>query len=103
MFSKDHTQQHKDIIFRAFDQVTIRLSLDATNVQHEKLVFELVKPYIPGFSVEPLAKMEVDESESATDDVKPPKRKPEKDQPQPAVTEELPQTKKGKKNKKQKK
>lgn len=50
----DHTQHYKDIIFRAFDPVTIRLSLDATNVQREKLVFELVEPYIPGFSVEPM-------------------------------------------------
>lgn len=29
------------------------MSLDSTNVQHEKLVFQLVKPYIKGFSVEP--------------------------------------------------
>lgn len=36
----------------------VRLSLDASNVQREKLVFELVEPYIPGFSVEP---MEVDD------------------------------------------
>lgn len=47
--------------------------------------------------------MEVDESESATDDVKPSKRKPEKELPQPAVTDQLSQAKKGKKNKKQKK
>lgn len=32
----------------------IRLSLDATNIQREKIVFELVKPFIPGFSVEPM-------------------------------------------------
>lgn len=54
---EDHTQQYKNVIFRAFDPVIIRLSLDATNVQREKLVFELVEPYIEGFSVEP---MEVD-------------------------------------------
>lgn len=35
----------------------IRLSLDASNVQREKIVFELVKPFIPGFSVD---SMEVD-------------------------------------------
>lgn len=33
------------------------MSLDASNVQREKIVFELVKPFIPGFSVEP---MEID-------------------------------------------
>lgn len=32
----------------------IRLSLDATNVQREKLIFELVEPFIPDFSVEPM-------------------------------------------------
>jgi exosome complex exonuclease DIS3/RRP44 len=29
----------------------VRLSIDSTNAQHEKLIFELVKPYIEGFSV----------------------------------------------------
>lgn len=38
-------------MFHSFDPVTVRLSLDATNVQHEKLVLELVTPYIEGFSV----------------------------------------------------
>lgn len=49
---KDYTQRCGDIVFHAFDPVTVRLSLDSTNVQHEKLVFQLVKPYIKGFSVE---------------------------------------------------
>lgn len=48
-------------MFRAFDPVVIRLSLDATNVQREKIVFELVEPFISGFSVEP---MEVDDQSS---------------------------------------
>lgn len=43
----------------------MRLSLDASNVQREKLVFELVKPHIPGFSVEP---MEVDTQAESTSD-----------------------------------
>lgn len=59
---QDHTQHYKDFVFRAFDPVVIRLSLDTTNVQREKIVFELVKPYIPGFSVEPM------DIESATDE-----------------------------------
>lgn len=42
-------------MFRAFDAVTVRLSLDTSNVQHEKLVLQLVQPYIEGFSVRPLA------------------------------------------------
>lgn len=34
-----------------FDPVTVQLSLDRSNVQHEKLVFKLVKPFIPNFSI----------------------------------------------------
>ncbi|KAM8705694.1 hypothetical protein ACLKA7_010057 [Drosophila subpalustris] len=49
---EDHTQRCGNVIFHSFDPVTVRLSLDSTNVQHEKLVFRLVKPYIKGFSVE---------------------------------------------------
>lgn len=48
----------------------IRLSLDATNIQREKIVFELVKPFIAGFSVEP---MEVDAT--STEEQPPTKRK----------------------------
>lgn len=43
-----------DIVFRAFDPVKVRLSLDSTNIQHEKLVFQLVEPFIEGFSVKTL-------------------------------------------------
>lgn len=53
LYLQDYTQRCGDIVFHAFDPVTVRLSLDSTNVQHEKLVFQLVKPYIKGFSVEP--------------------------------------------------
>lgn len=53
-------------MFRAFDPVVIRLSLDATNIQREKIVFELVEPFIPGFSVE---RMEVETN--PTDDEPP--------------------------------
>ncbi|XP_058806479.1 exosome complex exonuclease RRP44 [Phymastichus coffea] len=48
---EEHTQKYGDIIFRSFDQVIVQLSLDRSNVQHEKLVFKLVKPEIPGFSI----------------------------------------------------
>lgn len=46
-----HSQHWGDIAFRSFDQVTVQLSLDRSNVQREKLVFKLVTPHIPGFSV----------------------------------------------------
>ncbi|XP_060651101.1 exosome complex exonuclease RRP44-like [Drosophila nasuta] len=49
---EDHTQRCGNVVFHSFDPVTVRLSLDSSNVQHEKLVFRLVKPYIKGFSVE---------------------------------------------------
>ncbi|XP_059621933.1 exosome complex exonuclease RRP44 [Phlebotomus argentipes] len=45
------TLQSGSVIFHAFDPVTVRLSLDSSNVQHEKLLFDLVKPHIEGFSV----------------------------------------------------
>uniref|UniRef100_A0A182N1Q5 Protein DIS3 homolog n=1 Tax=Anopheles dirus TaxID=7168 RepID=A0A182N1Q5_9DIPT len=50
---EQQTQRCGKIVFKAFDPVTVRLSLDSTNVQHEKLVFELVEPYIEGFSMKP--------------------------------------------------
>lgn len=50
--SQDYTQRCGDVVFHAFDPVIVRLSIDSSNVQHEKLVFQLVKPYIKGFSVE---------------------------------------------------
>lgn len=40
-----------DVKFRAFDQVKVRLSIDSSNIQHEKLTFELVEPFIENFSV----------------------------------------------------
>nr|XP_040228737.2 exosome complex exonuclease RRP44 [Anopheles coluzzii] len=79
---EQQTQRCGQVVFRAFDPVIVRLSLDSTNVQHEKLVFELVKPYIEGFSVK---------AQGADAEVETPKRKGE---PQ--------QTTKSKKNKKAK-
>lgn len=56
-----------DIVFHAFDPVKVRLSIDSSNIQHEKLTFELVEPYIENFSVklqtnEDSVKMETDEA-----------------------------------------
>lgn len=56
---EEHYQVCDDIILKTFDELTIRLSLDRKNVQHKKLVFELVKPYIPGFSYQEDEPMEV--------------------------------------------
>ncbi|KAK7873514.1 hypothetical protein R5R35_008776 [Gryllus longicercus] len=48
---EEQTQKCGDVTFRSFDPVTVQLSLDRSNLQHEKLVLKLVKPVIPGFSV----------------------------------------------------
>ncbi|EDV34004.1 uncharacterized protein Dana_GF20740 [Drosophila ananassae] len=71
---EDHTQRCGNFVFHSFDPVTVRLSLDSSNVQHEKLVFRLVKPYIKGFSVEPKAGADDKESQAP-----PPTKKSKKD------------------------
>lgn len=55
----------------------MRLSLDATNVQREKLIFEMIEPRIPGFSVE---SMEVDET---NDDTKSTEKRKKVETPKP--------------------
>jgi exosome complex exonuclease DIS3/RRP44 len=55
------------VIFHSFDPVVVRLSLDSTNIQHEKLVFQLLKPFIEGFSVASLNDvMETEPSQEPT-------------------------------------
>ena len=83
---EDHTQRCDSVIFHAFDPVTIRLSLDSSNVQHEKLVFRLVEPYIKGFSVELNSTDESSSSTTTGNDVEmtsatvpPPQKKSKKD------------------------
>ncbi|XP_048454363.1 exosome complex exonuclease RRP44 [Rhincodon typus] len=39
------------IIFNMFDKVTVTITLDASNVQHQKIRMALVEPVIPGVSV----------------------------------------------------
>ncbi|KZC14228.1 PREDICTED: exosome complex exonuclease RRP44 [Dufourea novaeangliae] len=53
--SEDHSQTCGNIVFRTFDPVVVQICLDRSNVQHEKLIFKLVKPHIPGFSVSPVS------------------------------------------------
>lgn len=48
---EDHSQTCGNVVFHAFDPVVVQISLDRSNVQHEKLIFKLVKPFIPNFSV----------------------------------------------------
>ena len=37
-----------------FQKLTVRILLDDSNVQHEKLVLKLVSPHIKDFSVQPM-------------------------------------------------
>lgn len=48
--SEDQSQTCGDIVFRAFDPIIVQLSLDRSNVQHEKLIFKLVKPEVSRIS-----------------------------------------------------
>lgn len=72
----EHTQSCGSVTFHSFDPVKVRLSLDSSNVQHEKLVFQLVEPYIKGFSAEPIG------SEEADVEMKEPEAKKAKETPQ---------------------
>lgn len=51
-YTQEQTQRCGQIVFRTFDPVSVQLSLDSSNVQHERIVLKLVKPEIPNFSVE---------------------------------------------------
>jgi hypothetical protein len=43
---QEQTQTYGDVTFHPFDPVTVQLSLDRSNLQHEKLVFKLVLPHV---------------------------------------------------------
>ncbi|KAL7049701.1 hypothetical protein ACKWTF_003825 [Chironomus riparius] len=77
---ENQSQQCGSVIFHSFDPVIVRLSLDSTNIQHEKLTFELLKPYIEGFSIQLSDKMDIDNApqEQSSDATK---RKSKESQP----------------------
>ncbi|XP_046670667.1 exosome complex exonuclease RRP44 [Homalodisca vitripennis] len=80
---EDQSQRCEDVVFHAFDPVIVQLSLDRSNVQHEKLVLKLVTPHIEGFSV-PQTDVEMTPA---------PQPQPQP-QPQPSQTEARQQQKK---------
>ncbi|XP_069960706.1 exosome complex exonuclease RRP44-like [Cherax quadricarinatus] len=43
-----------DVIIRPFDHLRIQVTVDASDVQHQRVVCKLITPVIPGFSVPPL-------------------------------------------------
>uniref|UniRef100_A0A5S6R1P7 RNB domain-containing protein n=1 Tax=Trichuris muris TaxID=70415 RepID=A0A5S6R1P7_TRIMR len=50
-----------NIILQMFDSVTVRLSIDDTDAQHNRLRLQLVHPNVPGFSVSPLLDLPEDD------------------------------------------
>lgn len=65
---ESQTQRVGDVVFHTFDPVIVRLKLDSSNVQHEKFVLQLVKPFIPGFSVPPVSELEQTQNEEPQKD-----------------------------------
>ncbi|XP_069746671.1 exosome complex exonuclease RRP44 [Narcine bancroftii] len=45
-------------LFKMFDQVTVTITVDASNIQHQKIRMGLVEPVIPGVSVQKTAAQE---------------------------------------------
>ena len=51
-FDKDvPSQTHGDVTLTLFQKLKVQLTLDSSNVQHEKLEVRLIEPFIDGFSV----------------------------------------------------
>ncbi|TRY61520.1 hypothetical protein TCAL_13903 [Tigriopus californicus] len=65
-FDEDEPSQScGDVTIRLFQKLRVQLTLDSSNVQHEKLVLRLVEPHIPGFSVEAISDDETSMEEEA--------------------------------------
>ena len=92
---QEHIQTCGDVTLKTFDELTVRLSLDSTNLQHKKLVFELVKPHIPGFSVDAMEVEEAKESKNVA-------KTPSKETQEKKRKEATPATKSAKKKSKKK-
>ncbi|CAL4140708.1 unnamed protein product [Meganyctiphanes norvegica] len=48
-----------DVELRSFDHLKVQVSIDSSDVQHQKVVTKMVYPVVPGFSVPPLNPDEV--------------------------------------------
>ncbi len=59
------SQSCKGVSLTLFQKIKVQISLDQSNVQHEKLVLRLVSPIIEGFSVDPAGDSEVPEPSKA--------------------------------------
>ena len=64
-FDEDEPSQSKnDVKLTLFQKVKVQLSLDSSNIQHEKLELKLVEPFIDDFSI----KNEIDVSENSKEE-----------------------------------
>ncbi|XP_064482242.1 exosome complex exonuclease RRP44-like [Ornithodoros turicata] len=45
------TQACGGVVLAQFDRITVQVSVDSSNVQHQRIVLKLVHPQVPGFSV----------------------------------------------------
>ena len=53
VFDEDVPSQTKEnVTLTLFQKLKVQLSLDQSNVQHEKLELKLIEPHIPGYSIE---------------------------------------------------
>lgn len=43
---KSGTQKCGEVTFSSFDKLIVQISIDKTNIQHQKLCLKLVKPYV---------------------------------------------------------
>lgn len=60
VFTQELCLRCGDVELRPFDEVRVQISVDSSDVQHEKVVTRLISPYIKGFSVLPLKRMQED-------------------------------------------
>jgi exosome complex exonuclease DIS3/RRP44 len=76
---QESCQSSGDVVFRVFDPVVVQISIDKSNIQHQKLALKLVHPQVPGFSVPPqeqqLDRMAVEQMEVVTDSPQLPRKK----------------------------
>jgi len=60
VFDDEEPSQTKDgVKITLFHKLLVQMSLDSSNIQHEKLALKLVSPVIPGFSVPPAGEEEM--------------------------------------------
>lgn len=52
-FSKIPSLRIEGTVFHVFDKVKVKITLDSSNLQHQKIRMALVEPQIPGINIPP--------------------------------------------------